>query len=264
MAGFNQRTKPKSAFTLPTGPAPLAPITTHGGADAYARSPQTDLFMQGVSFMVGESKFYESASAQMDRFRTLIRTGIREDPAWVAMFIPALRQVFNIRTASVVAAAEFVMAVREMSVANRKIVTETLVDAGLSVRGVVSGALQRADEPAEFVAYWRSRTMRPGGEWDKTIPVSAPRGLAGAGNRLYTEKSAIKYDGTASAVRMADVIELSHVGAPSGTGRSAGWADRNVPAWKRDLWTYLLDRRHHADAIRVPLQRLPMIEVNRA
>jgi hypothetical protein len=265
MAGFNERTKPKGVFTLPTTTsAPLAPITTHGGASAFARSPQADLFMQGVSFMVGEGKFYESASDQMDRFRALIRAALREDPAWVAMFIPALRNVFNIRTASVVAAAEFVMAIREMSAANRRIVTETLADAGLSVRGVVSGALQRADEPAEFVAYWRSRNLRPDGEWNKTIPVSARRGLADAVNRLYTEWNAIKYDGTADAVRMGDVVELSHAWAPSGTGRSAGWAERNIPREKLDLGAYLMDRRHHPDEIRVPLQRLPMIEVNRA
>jgi hypothetical protein len=199
--------------------------------------------MLGVSFMVGEPTFYEAADDRMDRFRALMRASLREDPVWTARFVGALRSVFNIRTASVVAAAEFALALREMRGTHGSQLAQ-LTEAGVSVRSVVDSALQRADEPAEFVAYWKLRTGKA------TLPGGVQRGLADAVQRLYREFTAIKYDGTASGVRMGDVLEVAHPG--------------NKGPWQADLWEYLLDRRHHADAIQIPLQRLPMIETNRA
>jgi hypothetical protein len=61
------------------------------------------------------------------------------------------------------------------------------------------------------------------------------RGVAEAVRRLYTERAALRYDGLSRQLRMADVIELVHPD-PKDAAQSA-------------LFRYLLDRRHHDDAV---------------
>ena len=61
------------------------------------------------------------------------------------------------------------------------------------------------------------------------------RGIADAARRLYTERAALRYDGLSRQIRMADVIELTHP-SPRDERQSA-------------LFKYLLDRRHHDDAV---------------
>ena len=76
--------------------------------------------------------------------------------------------------------------------------------------------------------------MRGGGTG--TTPGSEPkRGVADAVRPLYHERAALRYDGLSRQLRMADIIELTHP-APTGDRQSA-------------LFRYLLDRRHHDDAI---------------
>ena len=65
------------------------------------------------------------------------------------------------------------------------------------------------------------------------MPVK--RGVADAVRRLYTERAALRYDGLTRQLRMADVIELTHP-EPKDAAQSA-------------LFRYLLDRRHHDDAV---------------
>jgi len=64
------------------------------------------------------------------------------------------------------------------------------------------------------------------------------RGVADAVRRLYTERAAMRYHGLSHQLRMADVIELAHP-SPRDDRQSA-------------LFRYLLDRRHHDDAIAGP------------
>ena len=117
------------------------------------------------------------------------------------------------RSASVVLAAEYVAA------------------GGAGGRSVVARALQRADEPAELLGYWLTRHGR-------SVPMPIKRGIADAVPRLYTERAALRYDGLSRQVRMADVIELTHP-SPRDDRQSA-------------LFRWLLDRRHHDDAVRRP------------
>ena len=66
----------------------------------------------------------------------------------------------------------------------------------------------------------------------------ARRPAADAVRRLYTERAALRYDGLSRQLRMADVIELTHP-SPRDERQSA-------------LFKYLLDRRHHDDAVADP------------
>lgn len=194
--------------------------TTFEGGVGYARDAKSDLFLLAVTNMVGEDTFYESATDRDQRFLDLVRKVTEADPAWVAAFIPYLRKDMFMRSASVVAAAEYVAA------------------GGPNGRAVIASALQRADEPAELLAYWHAT-------YGRAIPKPVKRGLADAVNRLYTEYAALKYDGASRGVRMADVIELVR--------------PRPKDPAQRVLFEYLLDRRHHPDAIRADLGSLPMI-----
>jgi len=117
------------------------------------------------------------------------------------------------RSAAVVLAAEYVAA------------------GGAHGRSVIARALQRADEPAELLGYWLNACGRK-------IPMSVKRGIGDAARRLYTERAALRYDGLARQIRMADVIELTHP-SPRDDRQSA-------------LFKYLLDRRHHDDAVADP------------
>lgn len=216
------------------------PVRTHQGGDGVARDAKSELFLLAVTNMVGEDTFYESASARDDRFRDLVHAVTAEDPSWVARFVPYLRNDMLMRSASVVMAAEFALARQAKAV---KGCHESITPVFPSVREVVASALQRADEPAEFIGYWKARTGR------RTLPGGVQRGVADAVNRLYNEYAALKYDGGTRGIRMGDVIEMTHPKA--------------VAPWQDNLFRYLLDRRHNPQEVRVDFSTLPMVAARR-
>jgi hypothetical protein len=114
---------------------------------------------------------------------------------------------------------------------------EYVAAGGAGGRSVVARALQRADEPAELLGYWIAT-------YGRNLPMPIKRGVADAVRRLYNERAALRYDGLSRQMRMADVIELTHP-APDDDRQSA-------------LFKYLLDRRHHDDAVAVT-QVLPIL-----
>jgi hypothetical protein len=187
-------------------------LVTAEGAPGLARAPRTELFLLGVSNMVGEETFYEGAADRDARFRELVATVAVADPDWFARFVPWLRTGAMLRSASVVAALEGARA---------------QVKAGIpGSRSIVDSALQRADEPGEALAYWLGRHGR-------TLPKPVKRGIADAAVRLYHERSLLKYDSDRNAVRFGDVIDLTH---PSARDERQG-----------DLFRHALDRRHQRD-----------------
>lgn len=178
---------------------------TYNLGPGFTRDAKSELFLLAVTNMVSEPTFYEKAHDRDDRFRKLVHHVTTEDPAWVALFVPYLRDEMNMRSASIVVACEYVKA------------------GGPRGRAVINSACMRADEPAEVLGYWLSRYGKP-------IPKPVKRGVADAVARIYTERTAFKYDGQSRGIRMADVIQLVH---PSPR------AD-----WQSDLFKYLLDRRY--------------------
>ena len=239
---FTRETLP---VTGPHGPLrTVGPALTHEGGQGYALDAKSDLLTLAAVNMVSEATFYESAGDRDSRFRDLIWQVTRDDPAWVARFVPFLRGELNMRSASVVVAAEYALCLRDpLSWVDQR-GHEVDARAGAPpVRSVIASALQRPDEPGEFVAYWTARTGK------RTLPGGVQRGVSDAMARLYSERNAIKYDGTGQPVRLGDVVELAH-------------PTPGVP-WQSDLYRYLLDRRHHADAMQVSMERLPMLQANR-
>jgi hypothetical protein len=182
------------------------PTLTHEGGQGFARDAKSELFLLAVTNMVGEASFYEPAGERDERFRSLIAQVVAEDAEWVARFVPYLRDTMQMRSASVVMAAEYVKA------------------GGPHGRGVIDSACSRADEPAEVLGYWASH-------YGRKFPQPVKRGVADACRRLYNERSALRYDGQSRTWRMADVIELVH--------------PKPTAPWQEALFKYLLDKRHH-------------------
>lgn len=210
MATFNKST---------TKPRITSQVTTTGrtatalGATGFSRSPLSDLYLLSVSNLVTVDMFHEGADPRNERYVDLLRSTALLEQDHITRMLPWLRSSGYMRTASVLGAAE---------------VAKSLCDQHRydGVEDMVDGALQRADEPGEFIAYWFSIA---GKAWPKRyLPVK--RGLKRAVARLYTEYSYGKWDSVKRAYRFADVIDIVHP-VPKDQAQS-------------DLFRYILNRRH--------------------
>ncbi|ROO85345.1 TROVE domain-containing protein [Actinocorallia herbida] len=214
MTRFNAKSAARVGRRGPTSPITTTGVTgtTHEGAPGHGRDVKSELFLLGVSAMVAEDAFYEKARERAERFRRLVVEAAAQDPEWTVAFLTWLRGEGNVRSAPLVAAAELVRA----------------RPSGMRTRAVVDAVLQRADEPAEILAYWLTTYGKP-------IPIALKRGVADAVVRLYTERSLAKYDPVDRAVRMGDVVDLvtpaHHHPEVRGT-------------WRSSLYRHALDRRH--------------------
>ncbi len=210
MSRFNT-TATRTAVKSPVATAAVPSGVTHEGAPGFARDPRSELFLLAVAHL-GDGSFYETASQRNDRFTALVRQVTAEDPAWTAKFIPWLRDKAGMRTVSVVAAAE---------------AAKALLHAGQpGGRQIVAGALRRADEPGELLAYWTSA-------YGRAVPKPVKRGVADAAERMYDEYNLLKYDTASHGYRFGDVIDLCHPGT--------------LRPWQGDLYRHALDRRHGRD-----------------
>jgi hypothetical protein len=207
MAKFSHRSI-KTAFGLAptaTTSTKTSRVSTFEGDAGHALDAKSELFTLALTNLVGEHTFYEDAPARDGRFAALVHEVTTQDPGWLAGLVPFLRDTVQLRSVSIVAAAEYAVA------------------GGPNARQVISAALQRADEPAEMLGYWLAVHGR-------ALPMAVKRGIADGARRLYTERAALKWDGASRGIRMADVIELTH--------------PKPVAPWQSALFKHLLDKRH--------------------
>lgn len=207
MSRFNKgsisQVGPKSAIVT-TGER----ILTHEGGSGYKRSVFGELFLLAASFMGGDDNFYEKSDGRYKRLIELVTDAeVLGDPEWVYNFVGWLRKEANMRTVAMVVAVEYVQ--------HRAIAGDTdpfrVYMGGKDVgplrtnRDIVSASLQRADEPAEALAYYLHK-------YGKTITQPVKNGVSDAAKRLYNEFSYLKYGKSRSAsVSMLDVLRLLHV-----------------------------------------------------
>ncbi|MFJ2591403.1 TROVE domain-containing protein [Streptomyces erythrochromogenes] len=223
MARFNLRALVKPAPTAPTSPVrSTGSARTAEGGPGRLRDPRSELFLLAVANFVTQRTAYESGQARDDRFAALVRTLAVEDPAWTAGLLGWLRGDANMRTASLVGAAEYVKARLDAGVTD-----------GPSNRRVVDSVLRRADEPGELLAYWTAT-------YGRAVPKPVKRGIADAVRRLYSGTSLLKYDTDSKAYRFGDVLNLVHASP-----------DPDKP-WQGELFRYALDRRHNPQSAQVP------------
>jgi hypothetical protein len=218
-------------------PPATSPVTTTGertvtreGAIGYLRNAKSELFLLAVANMVGTDTFYERGGDRDDRYTQLVRRLAVDDPAWTAGLLGWLRGEGNMRTASIVGAAEFVKARLEADQDAAVIPGPAAVDGAVpySNRAVIASVLQRPDEPGELLGYWTAR-------YGRRVPKPVKRGIADAVQRLYNERSLLKYDTDSKGYRFGDVLELVHAG-PAGD-----------KPWQGDLFKHAIDRRHGRD-----------------
>ncbi len=206
----SKQTRPNVTGAIVTTPVRARTYEGHLG---YERDAKSELFLLAVTNMVGEQTYYEASQERDDRFKMLCWAIATTDPAWLAAFIPYLRDTMQMRSAATVAAAHYIAAGAPNG---RQLVDKTLV---------------RADEPAELLAFYAQ-------EYGKRFPQPLKRGVADAVNRLYTERNALKYDGSSKAWRMGDVIDLVH--------------PKPLTSWQSELFRWLLDTRHNRDDVILP------------
>lgn len=228
MSKFNTSKAAPTGVSVITGER-VASGRTHEGGAGYARDVQSELFLLAVTNMVGENTFYESAASRDNRFGELIRSavGAGVDNDWFIPFATWLRSEANMRSASLVLAAEVVKARLDRNLFGNN-------------RQIINAVLQRADEPGEMLAYWTSN-------YGRSVPKPVKRGVADAAARMYNERSFLKWDSNAHGYRFADVLSLTHP-EPSAT-------------WQDALFKHILSVYH--DSSTVPTAELSMLTANR-
>ncbi|MCP3822831.1 TROVE domain-containing protein [Streptomyces sp. A3M-1-3] len=224
MARFNLRTA-KAQATSPVQTTGRT-TSTHQGGLGFLRDARSELFLLAVANFVSQDTHYEAGGARDDRFAALVRKLAVEDPGWTAGLLGWLRGDGNMRTASIVGAAEYVKARLDAS-------AESGPESGPTNRQVVASVLRRADEPGELLAYWTS-------QYGRNVPKPVKRGIADAVQRLYNGKSLLKYDTASKGYRFGDILNLVHASP-----------DPAKP-WQGELFRYALDRRHNPDTAEPP------------
>ena len=217
---------------------------THYGVEVPELKAKSELFLAAISTFAGEDTFYESGQERIDRVVNLVHKVTASDPDWMRRFIVWLRgPEANIRTLPLIMATEYVAA------------------GGPKGRQVIADVCQRADEPAEILAYWMQQYYG----WDtQTYPLPSPKvpqalrkGLADAVCRLYTEYSVMKYDGNARGVGMYDVLNIVH---PKPTNYPSDWTESRIEKQKA-IFQYIMDHggRHKEDP---KVDKLPTLKAN--
>lgn len=225
MARFNTRTLTPQTFS-PVTSERTPSGQTYNLAPGFARDARSELFLLAVSNMVGESTFYERAQDRDNRYCSLIRQlAVTEgDAEWVAEFLVWLRTEANMRSASLVGAAEYAHARRAAKLPG--------------VRHVVDSVLQRADEPGEFIAYWFTQFGK------NTFSGGVKRGVADAMLRLGNEYNYLRYGTSDSrALKWRDVLNLTHPGDKKGS-RQHYTAD-----WQRTLFEYIVNSSYDSELV---------------
>jgi hypothetical protein len=216
MAKFNVAT------ARPVGRGPIATEATatrrtHEGGAGFARDARSELFLLAITNMVGEDTFYETAGQRDSRYSTLVRQLAVTDFDWLSRFARWLRTEANMRSASLVLAAE---------------AAKACLEAGQTgSRAIVASVLQRADEPGEFIGYWHTH-------YGRKLPKPVKRGVADAAARLYNERSYLKWDSDSRGVRFADVIQLAHVDPKA--------------EWQSALFKYAIEARIGIEGLAIP------------
>jgi hypothetical protein len=237
VAKFN-RPGARAAVSSPVKTERSASSVTYEGAPGYARDPKSELFLLAVANMVGEGTFYEKAGDRDSRYAQLVRQCAVADPDWTYRLLRWLRSDANMRSASLVGAAEFVKARLEADQGsdpagwNKETNAEATAHGGYN-RRVVDAVLQRADEPGEMLAYWTST-------YGRAIPKPVKRGVADAVIRLGTEFNYLKWDSEGAGFRLADILNLTHPGDRKGSSQ-------RLKDYQHDLFGYVVKKPYQKD-----------------
>jgi hypothetical protein len=223
MSKFNNSSARSRSGVGPIKSESTSTLKTFNGAQGFARDAKSELFLAAVSDFGGEGTFYETAGNRSDRIARLTHEVAVQDAEWLTQFTNWLREEANLRTISLTIALEGAKALNKAGIPGG--------------RKLVSGAIRRADEAGEALAWWM-------GSVGRKIPSAVKRGIADGAVKSFNEYSLAKYDTTSHGFRFGDVIELTHP-SPKDEKQS-------------DLFKFALDRRRDASA--EPSESLTMLQ----
>ena len=202
----------------------LSPVKTTGettltaeGGTGYLRDAKSELLITAVSTL-NEDTFYEDSDARLDRIEKLVKQ-VASDGEWVLGLVSWLRNDVGLRSVPAIIAANAVHA-RLADAGNHEDTDPnggTVLTRGYN-RAIVTAAIGRADETADFLAYWLSRYGRP-------VPSAVKRGLSDALDEKLSETSWLKWRGRAAngAVSLRDVLNITRA-KPADDHQSALYA----------------------------------------
>lgn len=226
MSKFNNKgaksAGPKSVMTT------TKTTKTYEGGDAYERDAKSELMLLAATNMVGEDTFYEAAKQRDDRFSALVHQVVLEDPGWAYRMLGWLRNVANMRSASIVMGAECLRARLDAGVHELFYIPEMGYKDWYGSKDFIPHAMARGDELGEMVAYWTSK-------YGKKFPMPFKRGMVLACETLVTEYSYLKYGRAKNQGEwdMGDIVNMFRP-APGGPRQSA-------------LYKHMLEVRHGGD-----------------
>jgi hypothetical protein len=205
---------------------------THEGGAAYARTPQSELYLRATTMFAGKDSFYENADGSDQRAKELGRELAVSDWGWYAPFTAWLRSDGNIRTMATILAVEGIRA----RLAAKKIPELTTVvngRPGFTYRQLTHAVLQRPDEPGKLLQYHFTNN-------GKSVPKPIKRGVADAVTRMLNQRQALRYDKPGDMVRLGDVIEYVHP-VPKNVQQGA-------------LFEHLITSRHDREGYEPPVE----------
>lgn len=163
-------------------------VQNYEGAQAYALTPQTELYTMVATSMLNE-QFYEKAERRLARLRTLIT---QNDPSFVARLAIYAREQMYMRSMPLVLTVELGMAHRGDS----------------KVSKMASRVIQRADEITELLAYYQLANERKEKKKLNRLSKQLQKGLADAFNK-FDEYQFAKYNKD-TQIKLKDALFLVH------------------------------------------------------
>jgi len=161
----------------------------HEGGQAFELSERMALYQIACTTMMN-NQFYQTSGEMMTQLRQLVESC---GPAYTVSLAVYTRNKMNLRTISLVLLAEAARVIREGA----------KWDGNKPLRYYVPLILRRADEPGEFMGYWKDLMKKV------NTPKAIKRGIADAMNE-FSEYQLGKYDSSRKNFRMRDIIRLSH------------------------------------------------------
>lgn len=166
--------------------------STYEGAPAYRQTSELELVRLVVTFMFGESTFYEGADDRITRMRQLINDLVKQGKAdFVAKLGVYTRTQMNMRTVSIAIQVELAHALR---------VNGMSLDV---LRNAVTMTISRADEITEMYAY----ALQVFGSKNK-VPQAIKKGVGDSFNK-FDEYQFAKYN-RKNEVKLRDVLRITH------------------------------------------------------
>lgn len=163
--------------------------TNYEGGLAFRVDPEMELYLRTCTCLF-EDKFYTSGEQQLAELRAIIKQCPR---AYVLQLAAYARQKMHLRSAPLVLLAE------------ASVMQSQAREPKTDVRAYTPKIVQRADEPAELVAYWLANI---GGGKKHNFPNALRLGLSDALANFNAYQLA-KYNRN-GAVKLRDVIQIVH------------------------------------------------------